>query len=183
MVNGAQALSEHCAELLLMVPTCRKKNSFFANDKLPARRLHPRLAFFVVEAIFRNCDNHCAGFETAGRVPVPCHAELPNLTLSCCSINNGTTELQVPLHAPIRRVAPAMERVVRIRFTTDDAELADLLDRILDKGLFLGSANLLTLGHTNLSTPKTHISLASMQTNTDRYASPPRPLKDGTRRR
>jgi len=70
---------------------------------------------------------------------------------------------------------------VAIRVSTNDAELGDLLDRILDKGLFLGSANLLTLGHTNLS--NTRISLASMQTNTDSYSRPPRPLRTGTQRR
>jgi hypothetical protein len=106
------------------------------------------------------------------------------LTLRFTSFKNGTTELKFrSMRAPVRQVAPATERVVRIRFTTDDAELTDLLDRILDKGLFLGSANLLTLGQRNLSAPHTHISLASMQTNTDSYAPPPRPLKDGTRRR
>jgi hypothetical protein len=83
---------------------------------------------------------------------------------------------------PVRRVAPAEERVLRIHVTTDDAELTDLLDRILDKGLFLGSASLLTLGHTNLSAPDTHITLASMQTNTNSYARPAGPL-DGTTRR
>lgn len=66
---------------------------------------------------------------------------------------------------------------MRIHVATDDTELADLLDRILDKGLFLGSANLLTLGQTNLSAPETRISVSSLQTNTDSYARPLRPSR------
>lgn len=76
-----------------------------------------------------------------------------------------------------------MESDVRIHVATDDAELGDLLDRILDKGLFLGSANLLILGQTNLSAPHTRISLASIQTNTDSYASPPRAAHSAHRSR
>lgn len=64
---------------------------------------------------------------------------------------------------------------MRIHVATDDAELVDLLDRILDKGLFLGSANLLTLGQANLSSPNTRISVSSMQTNMDSYARPLKP--------
>lgn len=57
------------------------------------------------------------------------------------------------IRTPLRRQAP-----------TEDVELSDLLDRILDKGLFLGSANMLLLGETNLSHPGTHMSVGSMQT-------------------
>ena len=56
------------------------------------------------------------------------------------------------------------------RVALEDAELFDLLDRILDKGVFLGSANLLLLGQANLSEPDTHITVTSIQTNTDSYA-------------
>ena len=66
------------------------------------------------------------------------------------------------------------EKPVRRRIPTDDVELLELLDRILDKGLFLGSANLLVLGHTNLSEPAMRISVAYLQTNTDSFACPPR---------
>jgi len=47
---------------------------------------------------------------------------------------------KVRFHTPVRRQAP-----------TEEVETRDLLDRILDKGLFLGSANMLLLGETNLS--------------------------------
>lgn len=66
---------------------------------------------------------------------------------------------------------------MRIHVATDDTELADLLDRILDKGLFFGSANLLTLGQTDLSAPHTRISVSSLHTNTDSYARPLRPSR------
>lgn len=56
------------------------------------------------------------------------------------------------------------------RVALEDAELFDLLDRILDKGVFLGSANLLVLGHVNLSEPDTHVTVSSIHTNTDSYA-------------
>lgn len=46
-------------------------------------------------------------------------------------------------HTPVRRQAP-----------TEEVETRDLLDRILDKGLFLGSANMLLLGETNLSSSR-----------------------------
>jgi len=59
---------------------------------------------------------------------------------------------------------------VHRRVALEDAELFDLLDRILDKGVFLGSANLLTLAQANLSEPDTHITVTSIQTNTNSYA-------------
>lgn len=43
----------------------------------------------------------------------------------------------------------------------EDLELRDLLDRILDKGLFVGSANMLLLGETDLSTSDNRFSLSS----------------------
>lgn len=70
---------------------------------------------------------------------------------------------------------------MRIHVATDETELVDLLDRILDKGLFLGSANLLTLGQTNLSAPETRISVSSLQTNTNSYARPLRPIRSPLR--
>ncbi|HEX5434063.1 MAG TPA: hypothetical protein VFY05_07485 [Candidatus Angelobacter sp.] len=63
---------------------------------------------------------------------------------------------------------------MRRHIATQDAELLDLLDRILDKGLFLGSANLLTLGDTDLSGSQSRISVISMYTNADSYSTPPR---------
>lgn len=44
----------------------------------------------------------------------------------------------------------------------DEAELLDLLDRILDKGLSLGAANLLLLGETDLCDARSRVSLDSM---------------------
>ncbi|HET9182191.1 MAG TPA: hypothetical protein VFP59_08675 [Candidatus Angelobacter sp.] len=63
---------------------------------------------------------------------------------------------------------------MRRHIATQDAELLDLLDRILDKGLFLGSANLLTLGDTDLSGSQSRISVISMYTNVDSYSTPAR---------
>lgn len=54
------------------------------------------------------------------------------------------------IHTPVRRQAPM-----------EDLELRDLLDRILDKGLFVGSANMLLLGETDLSTSDNRFSLSS----------------------
>jgi hypothetical protein len=50
---------------------------------------------------------------------------------------------------------------VRRQAPTEEVELRDLLDRILDKGLYLGSANMLLLGETDLSTSKDHFTLSS----------------------
>jgi len=54
------------------------------------------------------------------------------------------------IHTPVRRQAP-----------TDEVELRDLLDRILDKGIFLGSANMLIVGETNLSSSQQRFSVSS----------------------
>lgn len=54
------------------------------------------------------------------------------------------------IHTPVRRQAP-----------TDEVETRELLDRILDKGLFLGSANMLLLGETNLSRSKDRFTVNS----------------------
>lgn len=78
------------------------------------------------------------------------------------------------MRAPRLNLLAETEKRVRHRIATDDVELLDLLDRILDKGLFLGSANLLVLGQTNLSQPAMRISVACMQTNADSFTSPPR---------
>jgi hypothetical protein len=78
------------------------------------------------------------------------------------------------MRAPRQNLLAETERPVRRRIATDDVELLDLLDRILDKGLFLGSANLLVLGQTNLSQPDMRISVACLQTNSDSFTSPPR---------
>jgi hypothetical protein len=51
---------------------------------------------------------------------------------------------------------------VRVHIPTDETELRDLLDRILDKGLFLGAANLLLLGETSLSAAHHRVRLVSM---------------------
>lgn len=66
---------------------------------------------------------------------------------------------------------------MRRHLPSETAELLDLLDRIMDKGVFLGSANLLTLGEANLSRPEMRITVISMQTNPDTYTTPPRALR------
>lgn len=81
------------------------------------------------------------------------------------------------MRAPLSKVVAETERFVRRHIPSETAELLDLLDRILDKGLFLGSANLLTLGQANLSGPKMRISVISMQTNPDTYTTPARALR------
>lgn len=48
-----------------------------------------------------------------------------------------------------------------LRTPSAEADLRDLLDRILDKGVSLGAVNLLTLGEINLSDPHTRVSLDS----------------------
>jgi hypothetical protein len=78
------------------------------------------------------------------------------------------------MRAPLRQVAAVKRTGVRRRVNIDDTDLLDILDRILDKGLFLGSANLLVLAQTDLRQANSQISVASMQTNTDRYARPSR---------
>ena len=80
-------------------------------------------------------------------------------------------------------VVSAAQRTVRRRIPSEDAELLELLERILDKGLFMGSANLLTLGHTNLSRTRTRISVLSAQTNSDSYTTPARALRFGEQTR
>ncbi|HST76952.1 MAG TPA: hypothetical protein VLN58_00530 [Verrucomicrobiae bacterium] len=70
---------------------------------------------------------------------------------------------------------------MRTRVAVEDAELLDFLDRILDKGLFLGSANLLVLGQANLSAPDVRISVINLQTNTDSYGAAPRNFIPATR--
>lgn len=54
------------------------------------------------------------------------------------------------IHTPVRRQAP-----------TEDLELRDLLDRILDKGIFIGSTNMLLLGETDLSSSQKRFSVSS----------------------
>ncbi len=75
------------------------------------------------------------------------------------------------IHTPVRRQAP-----------TEQLELRDLLDRILDKGLFLGSANMLLLRETDLAGRDKQFSVSSMQMNP---AQPDRekPLRARPRRR
>jgi hypothetical protein len=75
------------------------------------------------------------------------------------------------MRAPLRQVAVKTRKSVRRHVAIEDAELLDFLDRILDKGLFLGSANLLVLGEANLSAPDIHISVTNVQTNTDSYGA------------
>ena len=58
---------------------------------------------------------------------------------------------------------------MRIHTPVDDESLSDLLDRILNKGLFL--ADMLALGETNLVQNGTSISVSSFDTNTGMYAS------------
>lgn len=58
---------------------------------------------------------------------------------------------------------------MRIHTPVDDESLSDLLDRILNKGLFL--ADMLTLGETNFVQNGTSISVSSVETNTGMYAA------------
>jgi hypothetical protein len=75
------------------------------------------------------------------------------------------------MRAPLRQVAVKTGRSVRRHVALEDAELLDFLDRILDKGLFLGSANMLVLGQANLCAPDIRISVTNVQTNTDSYGA------------
>ena len=70
---------------------------------------------------------------------------------------------------------------MRIHTPTDEADLRDLLDRILDKGLFCGMANLMVLGSTDLSHPDNRISVSSVHTNTGEYAGRRHPEGRGKR--
>ncbi len=74
------------------------------------------------------------------------------------------------IYTPVRRQAP-----------TEEVELRDLLDRILDKGLFLGSANMLLLSETNLAGRESRLSVSSLQTNLSQ-ADRERPSRAGLRR-
>ncbi len=85
------------------------------------------------------------------------------------------------MRAPLRHVAVKTGRSVRRHVAVEDAELLDFLDRILDKGLFLGSANMLVLGQANLSAPDIRISVINMHTNTDSYGAAPRSFIPATR--
>jgi hypothetical protein len=73
------------------------------------------------------------------------------------------------MRAPLSHVVAKMKVPVRIHVAIEDTELLDLLDRILDKGLFLGSANLLMVGRVNLSEADVRISVTHLHTNTDSY--------------
>jgi hypothetical protein len=79
-------------------------------------------------------------------------------------------EGDVRIHTPVRRQAP-----------TEEVELRDLLDRILDKGLFLGSANMLLLGETDLAGRGQQFSVSSMQMNPG-PRDPEKPSRAGPRR-
>jgi hypothetical protein len=58
---------------------------------------------------------------------------------------------------------------VRVHIPTDETELRDLLDRMLDKGLFLGAANLLLLSETDLAAAHCRVRLVSMHINIGYY--------------
>lgn len=49
-----------------------------------------------------------------------------------------------------------------VRIPTEETELRDLLDRILDKSLFLGAANLLLLSETDFAATHSRVRLVSM---------------------
>lgn len=85
------------------------------------------------------------------------------------------------MRAPLRQVVVKMEKPVRTHVAVEDTELLDFLDRILDKGLFLGSANLLLLGQANLSAPDVRISVIHLDTNTDSYGAAARGFIPATR--
>ncbi len=78
------------------------------------------------------------------------------------------------MRVPLRQVAAVKGPEVRRHIATQDADTLDLLDRILDKGLFLGSENLIVLGQTDLRKANSRITVVSLQTNTDDYARPSR---------
>lgn len=63
--------------------------------------------------------------------------------VTCCCFVVRDWEERCASTPPVRRQAP-----------TEEVETRDLLDRILDKGLFLGSANMLLLGETNFSSSR-----------------------------
>lgn len=71
------------------------------------------------------------------------------------------------IHTPVRKQAP-----------TEELELRDLLDRILDKGLFLGSANMLLLGETDLAASNKRFTLSS-----PRDGPPDTPRKTASRKK
>jgi hypothetical protein len=71
---------------------------------------------------------------------------------------------------------------LRIHIPIDETDLRDLLDRILDKGLFCGMVNLMLLGDTNLSDPDNRISVFSVDTNTRTYAGRQGPVERRRRR-
>lgn len=54
---------------------------------------------------------------------------------------------------------------MRVHVPTDETELRDLLDRMLDKSLFLGAANLLLLAESDLATAQCRVRLVSMHIN------------------
>lgn len=85
------------------------------------------------------------------------------------------------MRAPLRQVVVKMEKPVRTHVAVEDTELLDFLDRILDKGLFLGSATLLLLGQANLSAPGIRISVTHLDTNTDSYGAVARSFIPATR--
>lgn len=74
---------------------------------------------------------------------------------------------KVRIHTPVRKQAP-----------TEELELRDLLDRILDKGLFLGSANMLLLGETDLAASNKRFTLSS-----PRDGPPDTPRKTASRKK
>jgi hypothetical protein len=51
---------------------------------------------------------------------------------------------------------------VHLHTPSAEADLRDLLDRILDKGLFVGAENLLVLGELDLSSAQSRVSFVSM---------------------
>ncbi len=72
---------------------------------------------------------------------------------------------------PIRKEAP-----------TENLELRDLLDRILDKGLYLGS-DVLLLSETTFSAAETHISLGAQQGDAGTSSNDTMPSQVQPRRR
>lgn len=53
---------------------------------------------------------------------------------------------------------------MRIHTPTDEAELADILDRIMDQGLSMGPGDTLLAGYTDFSDPRNYVRLVSMRT-------------------
>ena len=58
---------------------------------------------------------------------------------------------------------------MRLRVPTDEADLNDLLDRVLDKGLLCGIGNLMVLSDNDPAHSADRFRVSSVETNTGTY--------------